>query len=270
MLDRRRFLLRSLQGTSLLAVGNLVPQFLASTARADSSRKDTILVVIEMTGGNDGLNTVIPYGDDLYHKARKSLRLTKEQVLRVDDHIGLNPGMRGFKQLLDQGQLAIVQGVGYPNPDRSHFESMDVWQSADPKRQIKNGWLARGVPGLQDAKGNVPIMQVGDKELPLALQGAPQGVISLNNRHPYRLDLGVDAGRQKARRKLIEELTHLMPEPDGGMLQFVQRRHLQTYATMDRLKEALEHSGGEQEKAGGADHVISGEKCNKKPCWTAF
>jgi uncharacterized protein (DUF1501 family) len=245
---RREFLIRSLQGTSLLAVGSVVPQFLANTAlAAEASRKDTVLVVIELTGGNDGLNTVIPYGDDLYHKARKSLRLTKEQVLRIDDHIGLNPGMQGFKQLLDQGQLAIVQGVGYPNPDRSHFESMDVWQSGDPKRQMKNGWLARGVPSLQDKKGNVPILQIGEKELPLALQGAPQGVISINDGRAYRLDLGADPARQKARRQLIEELARTEEPANGSLLQFVQRRQLQTYTTLDRLKEVLENTNKDRE-----------------------
>src|SRR6516165_8467949 len=123
MLDRRQFLTRTLQGSSLLALGSVVPQFLVNTARAAEPGKDNILVVLEMTGGNDGLNTVIPYADDQYHKVRKTLRLTKEQVVKVDDHIGLNPGMRSFEQLLKEGHLAIVQGVGYPNPDRSHFES---------------------------------------------------------------------------------------------------------------------------------------------------
>src|ERR1700682_2562894 len=122
MLTRRQFLTRTLQGSSLLAVGSVVPQFLANTARAAETGKDTVLVVVELSGGNDGLNTVIPYGDDLYHKSRPTLRYTKQEVVRVDDHIGLNPGMRSFQQLLNKGQLAIVQGVGYPNPNRSHFE----------------------------------------------------------------------------------------------------------------------------------------------------
>jgi uncharacterized protein (DUF1501 family) len=248
MFDRRAFLIRSLRGSSLLAVGTVVPQFLADTARAaESSRKDTVLVVIELTGGNDGLNTVIPYGDDLYHKARKSLRLTKAQVLRIDDHIGLNPGMQGFKQLFDEGKLAVVQGVGYPNPNRSHFESMDIWQSGDPTGRMKNGWLARGVPGLQDKKGNVPILQIGEKELPLALQGAPQGVISINNQHPYRLELGPDPSRQKARRRLIEDLARSEDEANGTLAQFARRRQLQTYTTLDRLKEVLENSGAREQ-----------------------
>src|SRR5262252_3244165 len=99
-MNRRDFLLRTLQGSSLLAVGSVVPQFLANTARAAEAGKDTVLVVIELTGGNDGLNTVIPYADDLYHKARPTLALKKEQVLRVDDYIGLHPALRNLETLL--------------------------------------------------------------------------------------------------------------------------------------------------------------------------
>src|SRR5438105_11976478 len=131
MFNRRQFLIRTLQGSSLLAVGSVVPQFLVNTARAADVGNDTVLVVLEMTGGNDGLNTVIPYADDLYHKARYSLRQTKDTVIRLDDHVGLHPGMQGLRPLWEQGQLAIAQGVGYPNPERSHFEAMDIWQSAD-------------------------------------------------------------------------------------------------------------------------------------------
>src|SRR5689334_18649061 len=99
MFSRRQFLTRTLQGSSLLALGSVVPEFIANTAQAAEKGKDTVLVVIEMTGGNDGLNTVIPYTDDLYHKHRKTLRLTKDQVVRLNDQFGLNPGMRSFQQL---------------------------------------------------------------------------------------------------------------------------------------------------------------------------
>src|SRR6266436_1124981 len=139
MLNRRQFLGRTLAGSSLLALGSTVPGFLANTAFAAESGKDTILVVIEMTGGNDGLNTVIPYADDLYHKARPTLRFTKDQVVKIDDHIGLHPAMRSLDALLKKGELAVVQGIGYPNPDHSHFESMDIWQSADIKRKLTSG-----------------------------------------------------------------------------------------------------------------------------------
>jgi uncharacterized protein (DUF1501 family) len=242
MLSRRQFLTRSLQGASLLAAGSVVPEFLARTARAAEPGKDTVLIVIEMTGGNDGLNTVIPYADDLYHKARPTLRHTKEQVVRVNDELGLNPALRGLDQLLQRGELAIVQGVGYPNPDRSHFESMDVWQSADPRRKTPGGWIGRSVPDLQGADGNVPVMQIGADRLPLALQGAPSGVVSINNRTPYRLDLGGgSSAHRKARRQLIEDLAHTPPAHDrDDLFQFVQRRQLQTYATLEKLQELLQ------------------------------
>src|SRR5437868_13049091 len=152
MLTRRQFLTHSLRGMSMVALGSLVPEFVARTARAAAPGKDSVLVVIEMTGGNDGLNTVIPYADDLYHKARPTLHFTKQQVVRVDDQIGLHPAMRSFEQMLNRDELAIVQGIGYPNPDRSHFESMDIWQSGDVKRSTSTGWIGRSVNDLQDKK----------------------------------------------------------------------------------------------------------------------
>jgi uncharacterized protein (DUF1501 family) len=242
MLNRRQFLTRTLAGSSLLAVGSVVPQFIARTAlAAEAGAKETILVIIEMTGGNDGLNMVIPYADDLYHKNRPTLRQTKQQVVRVDDHIGLNSGMRGLEPMLKNGHVAILQGVGYPNPDRSHFESMDVWQSADPKRLTPTGWVARSVTDLQDKKGNVPVMQIGAKRLPLALQGAPGGVVSINQNVPYKLDLGTnDPARQKERRRLIQDLAKPAEAAErDDLLQFVQRRELQTYTTLDQLQELL-------------------------------
>src|SRR5205823_4262574 len=138
---RRQFLTHALKSSSLVALSAAVPQFIARTARAAAPGKDNILVVLEMSGGNDGLNTVIPYADDLYLKARPTLRQTKDVVIRLNDHVGLHSGMQGLRQMWDQGALAVVQGVGYPNPDRSHFEAMDIWQSADPKRLLTTGWL---------------------------------------------------------------------------------------------------------------------------------
>jgi uncharacterized protein (DUF1501 family) len=180
MLTRRTLLERALRGSSLVAMGPLVPGFLATTAEAAGPGGDTILVVLEMTGGNDGLNTVIPYADDAYHRARPRLRIAKGQVVRVDDHIGLNPGLKGFEKLLGKGQLAIVQGVGYPNPDRSHFQSMDVWQSADPTRKAGTGWLGRGLGQLRVAPGKVPCIHAGAEALPLALRGSAGGVPTIH------------------------------------------------------------------------------------------
>src|SRR5262245_8384423 len=207
MLTRRQFLTRTLQGSSLVALGAVVPQFVAKTAQAAPAGKDNILVVLEMTGGNDGLNTVIPYADDLYHKARPTLRQTKNVVIRLDDHVGLHRGMQGFKPLLEQGHLAVVQGVGYPNPERSHFEAMDIWQSADPKGHTPTGWLGRAALGIPD-NGGVPIMHLGPGKQPLAVAGGPGGgAVSINDQNSFRLDMGHgDAKRQQARRQLMGDL----------------------------------------------------------------
>jgi uncharacterized protein (DUF1501 family) len=251
MLNRRQFLTRTLQGSSLLALHSVVPQFLVNTAQAAEAGKDTVLVVIEMTGGNDGLNTVIPYADDFYHKARPTLRITKEQAIRVNDSIGLNPALRGFDQLLQKSQLAIVQGVGYPNPDRSHFESMDIWQSAElgKRNAVSTGWVARSVADLQDKRGNVPVMQLGAEKLPLALQGAPSGIVTINNQQAFQLNFGkkADPARQKARQQLLRDLAQGTDSADqNSLLPFVQRRELQTYTTLERLQELLKDQRNNQ------------------------
>jgi uncharacterized protein (DUF1501 family) len=240
MFNRRQFLKGSLAGASLLAVGNVIPGFLANTARAAEAGKDTILVVLEMTGGNDGLNTVIPYADDLYIKNRPTLKYSKTEVVKVDDSIGINPGMAGFRNLVNDGQVGCVMGVGYPNSDRSHFESMDIWHSCDLTRKTTSGWIGRSVVDLQDKKGNVPVVQIGANRLPLALQGGSGGVVSINNKQPYNLDLGNDDKTKTARRKLIEDLAK--PAEAAGkdsLLDFVQKRQIQTLATLDRLQDVL-------------------------------
>jgi uncharacterized protein (DUF1501 family) len=246
MLNRRDFLRRSLQTSSLLAVAPAVPGFLAKTAFAAEVKKDeTVLVVLEMGGGNDGLNTVIPYADDLYHKARPTLGRKKKDVIVVNDEIGLHSAMNGFQRLLNEKQLAIVQGVGYPNPDRSHFESMDIWQSADPKRLTQTGWLGRSVPNLQDRKGSIPALQIGAEKLPLALTGGG-GVVSVNDKVPYKLELGAEPAREKPRRELLEDLGRPATNGTDDLLAFVQRRQVQTYATLDKLHAALQEEKPDQ------------------------
>ncbi len=254
MLSRRQFLTNSLKGASLLTLSSVVPQFIARTALAAEPGKDNILVVVEMNGGNDGLNTVIPYGDDLYPKFRDSLRQTKDQVVKINDHIGLNSGMRSFDRLLQRGELAVVQGVGYPNPERSHFESMDTWQSADPTAKTTTGWLGRSANELHNTTGGVPIMHVGPSRLPLALQGATGGAISINNQMAYRLELGGgEPDRQKARRKLLEDLAQPAKDEAPSLADFVYRREVQTLTTLDRLQEVLKNTNAGQSPSFGPD-----------------
>ena len=243
MHSRRDFLARTIGGTSLLAVGSVVPEFLMNTALAADKvekGKDTILVVIELTGGNDGLNTVAPYGDDLYHTARPTLAFGKKEVQKIDNYCGLHPRMADVKRLYDEKKVAIVQGVGYPNPDRSHFESMDIWQLADPKRAQTTGWLARTIPGMTIKDAGVPGMYFGDERLPVALQGADGGVISLADRASFKLQL---TGNEKPRKGLIEDLNAETPGPAADLAAFVRKRQLQTYTSLQKLEEALREAG---------------------------
>src|SRR5215472_13939683 len=147
--SRRDFLRAGIGSSTLLAWGLSVPTFLARTANAldaRSARGGRVLVVLQLDGGNDGLNTVVPYGDDNYRKHRPHLHVPKNQVQRIDDRMGLHPALTGLEQLLQKGRLAIVQSVGYPNPNRSHFESMAIWHAGrlhpDANRP---GWLARAL-----------------------------------------------------------------------------------------------------------------------------
>jgi len=142
MNQRRNFLKTS----ALISMSPLIPGFVGQTAFGQETDKDEpIIVVVELNGGNDGLNTVVPFGNKEYRRLRPRIRLDKDRVLKLDDELGLNPLMVGLKELYDDGTLAIINSVGYPNPNRSHFESMAIWHSADLKgRQgTGNGWLGR-------------------------------------------------------------------------------------------------------------------------------
>jgi uncharacterized protein (DUF1501 family) len=150
---RRAFLRTSALGA---ATAWTIPLFLERTfgmldaaaanaaVQTPTGRDARILVVLQMAGGNDGLNTLVPFADDAYHRARPGLALGADRVLKLDDHLGLHPNLAALKQLHDDGHLAVVQGVGYPNPNRSHFRSTEIWQTAsDADRNDSTGWLGR-------------------------------------------------------------------------------------------------------------------------------
>ena len=131
-----------------------------------------ILVVIQLSGGNDGLNTIIPYADDEYYRARPSLGIAADQVLKLDDRLGLNPALEPLRSLYDEGSVSIINAVGYPNPNRSHFRSMDIWQTAsDAHTYLSTGWLGRYLDS--ECEGcTIPYhaIEMGDN-LSLALRG---------------------------------------------------------------------------------------------------
>ena len=131
-------------GVSGRHVRRAASQAADSATQIVTGKDSTILVVLQMAGGNDGLNTVVPYANDFYHQARPKLGLSAQQVLNLNGQIGLHGAMTGFKDLYDSGNLAVVQGVGYPNPNRSHFRSTEIWQTASDSDKVeKYGWLGR-------------------------------------------------------------------------------------------------------------------------------
>jgi uncharacterized protein (DUF1501 family) len=150
---RRQFLRTSALGA---AASWTLPVFLEKTfftlnalaadalTQTATGKDSTILVVLQMAGGNDGLNMVIPFADDSYHRARPKLGIAADKILKLNDYAGLNGKLTGLKTLFDEGHLSVIQGVGYPNPNRSHFRSTEIWQTAsDADRNATEGWLGR-------------------------------------------------------------------------------------------------------------------------------
>lgn len=190
-LTRRRFLTMSgVTAAGALAVGATQVSWsdlMTAAVRNPLQSEDSVLVVVTLYGGNDGLNTVIPAADPAYQKARPELAYQPDEVLDLGDGLGLNPGLKGLKGFWDDKSLAIVRGVGYPDPDRSHFRSMAIWQTASPKTPVPTGWLGRWL----DAAGADPLHAVSvEPTLPPLLAGATTAAASL----PVR-GLKLPAGR---------------------------------------------------------------------------
>jgi uncharacterized protein (DUF1501 family) len=179
-LTRRDFLASGLLATG---AGLVVPPVLAKgvlAASNDGTHNDRVLVVLQMGGGNDGLNTVVPYADSAYHDVRPSIGVAVDKVLHLDGSAGLNPALSGLKSLYDAERVAVVQGVGYDNPSYSHFEAMRVWEYADPQRRATDGWLGKLMAAQRDAPANaLAACALGQVSTPAELraQGATVSVI---------------------------------------------------------------------------------------------
>jgi uncharacterized protein (DUF1501 family) len=188
--SRRDFLKSSLAASSIVSLGGAtVPTFLARSANAAPPGGDRILVVIQLIGGNDGLNTVVPHTMDGYAKGRNALRIAADKVKTITPEIGLHPAMGGFATLVEGGHAAIVQGVGYPNPDRSHFRSMEIWEGATTAAgKPETGWLGRMLDQAPKAAGaDLPGLHLGSHGLPLAMRARDAMVPSLETLDQFRL-----------------------------------------------------------------------------------
>ena len=174
MTQSRREFLKSAVGTpALLSLGGAVPAFLtrAADAARGENRTDRVLVVVQLSGGNDGLNTVVPYADDAYGRKRSTLRLRGADLLKIDDYVGFHPKLEGFSRLLKAGRLSIVQGVGCPGSDRSHPGAMRNWHTAQPNApHCPTGWIGRAIDSASRKEpAHTPGIFVGPIAQPFAL-----------------------------------------------------------------------------------------------------
>ena len=247
MLRRREFLGCGAAGAGLsfVSLAGGMPGLLARAAEesAKAGRNDRALVVIELAGGNDGLNTVVPFENALYYRNRRTLGIPKKDVVRLNDQVGLHPKMEALGELFREGQVAVVQGVGYPEPDRSHFRSMEIWHTASTEAKAPAaGWLGRYLDSTRPAPAPAPApaddfprgLALTDA-LPQALQAEAVSVPVVAQLDDFAEDASLPA---KARRKLSTG-----PAPSAGKpaspVAFLRRQAETLYRTADRLKQAM-------------------------------
>ena len=239
-LSRRNFLKQSLGASALVATSASVPGFLARTAaaaRSQGDRNDKILVVVQLAGGNDSLNSVVPYTDDLYAKNRPTLRLPANKLHKIDSHLGFHPQLSAFHRLYKEGLLSVLQGVGYPNPDQDHVVAMRVWQTANPKpMESHTGWIGRAVDqACRPEDPRVPAVFVGQIARPYALNAENAIIPSIQSLDQYTLR----AGRGEIARKSGARPAEKPPADDSdSLLPFVERATLTARATSKQVEAA--------------------------------
>lgn len=258
---RRAFMGR---GLALVSAGATVPAFLDRTAWAMSDPLDAkllksipgipddrVLVVVQLAGGNDGLNTVIPYRNDRYYEARPRLAIKKDEGLKINDELALHPSADGLKHLYDDGLLGIVQGVGYPNPNRSHFVSTDIWSSGTPGESIRDGWIGRyfdctcGGEDRPDPKLGIALT----REAPLAMTGRRFSPVSFES--PAELTWQSPRSEGLARQTFLALNTDQSklaapsesPSDEGSALSYLQRVAMDAMAGAREIQESAGTGG---------------------------
>jgi len=200
-----------------------------------------VLVIVQLDGGNDAINTLVPHADEVYERYRKVLRLDKRWLIRINDQVGLHPALRGLSTLLERGQLALVPGVCYPNPNRSHFESMAIWQTArlGAEQNAGPGWIGRAFDAragsAEGATSGAPSLFIGDGAPPLALRGRRSSATALARVDDLRLPEGLVPS-------LAETRLAGSTEADEGLGAFVRRSLVDSYASAQRVSELVARS----------------------------
>lgn len=259
---RREFVNGSL---TLLSAAGTLPLFLGNTASVlagpepqQARRKNNserILVVVQLAGGNDGLNTVIPYERDAYYKARRQIAVAKKDVLKLVDGLGLHPSATGLKDLHDDGHMAIVQGVGYPNHNRSHFTSMDIWHTGDPTLKTQSGWIGRYFDACckgNDA-GSEPSQGVAlMREAPAAMQGEDFYPLAFSDPNALTWRAGQRNPRAAEVFKKLNNIDGEIPSGENELAQFLQRAALKAQVGAAEIRSAAGEMSGARRGGGGA------------------
>jgi len=205
-----------------------------------SVKKDPVLVVLSLSGGNDALNTIIPYSDPLYTDNRPVVRISEDSVLPINDNLAFHPVMAPMKKLYDEGKVAIIQGIGYPSPSRSHFRSMDIWHTCEPVKVGDEGWLGRAVRDLDPNKENVLTGVNFGRGLPrvLAVPGVP--VASVPNLETYGVLTGIENEERRAKALDVFSRVYSPMIGKGPVLDYVASTGLEALKGADILSAAAE------------------------------
>ena len=202
--------------------------------------KNPVVVVVQLTGGNDYLNSVIPYTDSNYYENRLSFSVPQEDVIKLDTQLGFHPTMAPIREIYDRGDLAIINGVGYENSPRSHFRSMDIWHTCEPDKIGTEGWLGRAIRDL-DPKGDNPITGVNiGQALPRALTVPGVPVASVSDLNTYGLLTNIE--NEDRRTKVLERFSNMYGQAigSGPVNDYLARTGLDALRGADILKEALD------------------------------
>jgi len=236
-----------LGGLPVISLAGSMPAFVPQLAFAQGANRadlanDNILVVLQLTGGNDGLNTVFPYADPAYLKARPRIGI-KDTSLRLDDHFALNPSLRMLKNVFDQGHLAIVHGCGYPKPSRSHFRSMEIWHTADPAKSQPTGWLGHYLDHA--ARGGVaPVFPLNiGAEVPQALVGEGTPVPSIERLEDFRLRPGVNDKKAAAAEREMVMTLNRVSDDQSVALKFLARQATNAIIATDKVHNLANRQG---------------------------
>lgn len=231
-MKRRDFL----QKSALTTAGTmLIPNFLKAfeTNRlGQGASTDKILVIVQLSGGNDGLNTVVPYRNDIYYRERPTIAVKADKVLRLNDEVGFNPALEPLKALYDDGLVTIINNVGYPNPDRSHFRSMDIWHSAsDSDKYIQTGWVGRYLDATCQGTTCEPHRAIEvDDTLSLAMKGSSiNGLAVLDPRKLYN----------QTRSGLVHNLSQVKPDNAHENVAYLYKTLAETVSSADYVNEKV-------------------------------